>query len=131
MAAQILKDPENHGLIDPAVFAETIQRYNQFCAKGKDEDFGRDVETMHPLQKPPFYAVKIYPGGPNTQGGLKKNAKSQVVDAFGEPIKRLYCVGENGSIYGFLYPCGGGNICEFTVFGRVAGKNLAAETPWE
>jgi hypothetical protein len=131
LAAVIAQDPDTKGHFDPAVFAATIERYNQFCVEGKDADFDRDVETMVPLQTPPYYALKLYPGGPNTQGGLKKNAKAQVLDVWDEPIKRLYCVGENGSVYGFLYPRGGGNVCEFVIFGRIAGKELAAETPWE
>ena len=131
LAEQILADEEDNGRMDPAVFAATIERFNGFCEAGVDEDFGRKESDLIPLSTPPYYAVKVYPGGPNTQGGLKKNAKSQVVNAFDEPIPRLYCCGENGSVYGFLYPTGGGNICEFTVFGQVCGHNAAAEEPWE
>jgi hypothetical protein len=62
---------------------------------------------------------------------LRKDAKGHVVDGFGDPIQRLYCAGENGSVYGFLYPTGGGNICEMTIFGQVIGHAMAAETTWE
>lgn len=72
----------------------------------------------------------MYPGGPNTQGGPKKNARAQVVDSNDRPIPRLYAVGELGSIYGFLYPTTGGNLCEMIVFGRIAGQNAVREEPW-
>lgn len=86
---------------------------------------------MIPVKKGPFYALKMYPGGPNTQGGPRKNAKSQVVDPSGNPIPHLYAVGELGSVYGFLYPTGGGNLSEMIAFGRVAGENVATEKPWD
>ena len=39
----------------------TIDRYNEMCEKGVDEDFGRDPETMAPIEKAPFYAVSLPP----------------------------------------------------------------------
>lgn len=131
LAAEILKDEENNGRMTPEVLASTFEKFNRYCAEGKDAEFDRDVESLVPLQTPPYYAVKVYPGGPNTQGGLKKNAKGQVLNSFDEPIKRLYCAGENGSVYGFLYPTGGGNVCEMTVFGQVIGHEMAKEASWE
>ena len=38
-----------------------------------------------------------------------------------------YSAGELGSIYGMLYPVGGGNIAECIAFGRIAGENVVAE----
>ncbi len=131
LAELIAADEENGGRMTPEALAATIERFNGFCEKGVDEDFGRVKGELVPLATPPFYAVKVYPGGPNTQGGLKKDASGHVVDVFDQPIPRLYCCGENGSVYGFLYPMGGGNVCEFTVFGQVCGHNAAAEQPWE
>ncbi len=131
LAAQIAKDEENEGRMKPEVLKATFETYNKYCAAAKDAEFGRDPKSLIPLAKPPFFAVKVYPGGPNTQGGLKKDAKGHVVDPFGAAIPRLYCAGENGSVYGFLYPTGGGNVCEMIVFGQVIGKNMAAEKPWD
>jgi succinate dehydrogenase/fumarate reductase flavoprotein subunit len=51
-----------------------------------------------------------------------------VIDVNGNPIKRLYSAGELGSIWGILYP-GGGNVTEALSFGRIAGRNAAAEVP--
>jgi predicted oxidoreductase len=48
----------------------------------------------------------------------------------GTPIARLYSAGELGSIYSYLYQ-GTGNIGECLAFGRISGRNAAAETPWD
>lgn len=131
LAAQIAKDPENEGKMTPDVLKKTITKFNQYCADGVDLEFGRDQASLVPLTKPPFYAVKMYPGGASTQGGLKRNGKGQVIDAFGDPIPRLYGAGENGAVWGFLYPRAGANIAENAIFGRIIGNNMAAETPWK
>lgn len=131
LAAEILKDPENNGRMTPEALKDTFTRFNRYCTAGVDPEFGRQKESLVPLLKPPYFAVKVYPGGPNTQGGLRKNAKGQVVDSFGNAIPRLYSAGENGSVYGFLYPTGGGNVCEMTIFGQVIGKAMAGEKPVE
>ena len=66
----------------------------------------------------------------NTQGGPKRNVKAQIVDPDDKPIPRLYSAGELGSMYSFLYN-GGGNVGECLAFGRIAGRNAAAEKPWK
>ena len=43
--------------------------------------------------------------------------------------RRLYSAGELGSIYSYLYQ-GTGNIGECLAFGRIAGRNAAAEAAW-
>ena len=124
------QDPENEGRMDAAILSETMAKFNQYCRQGKDPEFNRSPSSLKPLESPPFYALKMYPGGPNTQGGLKKNANGQALDPFGKIIPRLYAPGENGSFFGFLYS-GGGNICENLVWGRVTGENAAQEVSWE
>jgi succinate dehydrogenase/fumarate reductase flavoprotein subunit len=52
------------------------------------------------------------------------------MNAFGEPIRRLYAAGELGSSFGHLY-LSGGNISECVVTGRIAGTNAAAEQAWD
>jgi 3-oxosteroid 1-dehydrogenase len=123
------KDPENEGRMDSATLKDTVFKFNKYCATGADPDFQRSTKTLIPLETPPFYAFKLYPGGPNTQGGLKKDAQGHVLDPDGEIIPRLYAPGENGSYFGFLYTAGG-NICENLVWGRVTGENAAGEKPW-
>jgi predicted oxidoreductase len=55
--------------------------------------------------------------------------ESRVLDMDGQPIPRLYAAGELGSIWGVLYQ-GGSNNAESIAFGRIAGRNAAAESPW-
>jgi len=133
LATQIMADPENDGLMTVAALKDTLTKFNGYCATTPpaDPEFGRGAAYLKPLATPPYYAVKVYPGGPNTQGGLKKNEKGQVLDTQGQPIPRLYVNGENGSCYGAFYPTGGGNICEMTIFGRVVGAQVATEVPWD
>ncbi len=114
--------------IDPDTLVDTVERYNAACEAGVDEEFGKRESQLLPLVSPPFYAVRMYPGGPNTQGGPRRNAKAQIVRPDGTPIPHLYSAGELGSMYGIQYP-GGGNVAECFVYGRIAGRNAAAEEP--
>jgi succinate dehydrogenase/fumarate reductase flavoprotein subunit len=129
LAAKIRADPENRQLIDTATFKAAVARFNSFCAAGKDADFNRTPATMGPVEKPPFYAMKMYPGGPNTKGGIDADERRQVIDWEGKPIPRLFTAGEISSVFKFVYQ-GGGNLTECIVCGRVAGRSAAAERPW-
>lgn len=113
--------------LSPSELEATAARFNQGCARGEDE-FGRKADLMQPLETRPLYGIPIYPVLLNTQGGPRRNEKSQIIDVFGNPIPRLYSAGEMGSIWGSLYP-GAGNVCECIVFGRIAGRNAAGEPP--
>ncbi|MBI4334091.1 MAG: FAD-binding protein [Chloroflexi bacterium] len=106
---------------------KTVAAYNRYCERGRDPECGRHQSTLVPLDKPPFYACRLWPGGPNTQGGPRRNVRSQIVNADGDPIRRLYGAGELGSIFGMLYPIGGGNLSECVASGRVAGEHAARE----
>jgi succinate dehydrogenase/fumarate reductase flavoprotein subunit len=96
---------------------------------GHDPDFGRTL-MLQPIADGPFYAVELSPSMLNTQGGPRRNEKGQIVRPDGTPIGRLYSAGELGSIYSYLYQ-GTGNIGECLAFGRISGRNAAAETPWD
>jgi predicted oxidoreductase len=85
---------------------------------------------LQPLGDGPYYAIELSPSMLNTQGGPRRDEKAQIVRPDGSPIPRLYSAGELGSIYSYLYQ-GTGNIGECLAFGRIAGRNAAAETPWE
>ncbi len=115
--------------LDPATLADTVGRWNRYCDAKHDPDFGRTL-MMEPVADGPFYAIELSPSMLNTQGGPRRNEKGQIVRPDGSPIARLYSAGELGSIYSYLYQ-GTGNIGECLAFGRVSGRNAAAETPWE
>lgn len=130
LSNKILVDPDNNGLMSPSVLRMTLKQYNEYCHKGEDADFHKPKEWLQPLEDPPYYAVKLWPGGPNTQGGPKRNARGQVLRVDNSPIPRLYSAGELGSVWGMLYQ-GGGNVAECIAFGRIAGANAAAEKVWK
>ena len=111
-----------------SVLEQTVARWNANCHAGADPDLGRTL-MLAPLEKGPYYAVELSPSMLNTQGGPRRNAKSQIVRPDGNPIPRLYSAGELGAIYSYLYQ-GTGNIGECLAFGRIAGRNAAAENPW-
>ncbi len=115
--------------LDPDTLAQSVARWNRHCDARHDSDFGRKL-MLAPIVEPPFYAIELSPSMLNTQGGPRRNERAQIVRPDGTPIPRLYSAGELGSIYSYLYQ-GTGNIGECLAFGRVAGRNAAAETPWE
>jgi succinate dehydrogenase/fumarate reductase flavoprotein subunit len=110
--------------VDKDRLSASIAKWNSFCARGQDDDFGRPAGTMTPIDTPPFYGAPVWCVVSNTQGGPVHNARQQVLDSFGRPIPRLFAVGELGSSFGHLY-MSGGNIAECFVTGRVAGRAAA------
>ena len=111
-----------------ASLTAAVNQWNADCAAGKgDTVFGRTAATMLPIATPPFYTLAQWPGGPDAQGGPIRNTKAQVCDPLGDPIPRLYSNGECGSIWGFLYASGGGDIGELVAFGQIAGNNACRE----
>jgi len=114
------------GKIDPSILEESITRWNGLCAAGKDTDFNR-AEKLKPIETPPFYSVEMYPGGFSTCGGPRKNGKAQILDTKKNPIPRLYEAGVLGSTAGNIYSLAGHNWAELLAFGRIAGRNAAAE----
>jgi succinate dehydrogenase/fumarate reductase flavoprotein subunit len=116
--------------IDVAVAERSIARWNELCAKGADDDFGRPAGTMAPVDTGPFYGAPVGAIVSNTQGGPVHNAKQQIIDQFGDAIPRLYAAGEMGSSFGHLY-MSGSNITECFVNGRIAGHEVMMLQPWD
>jgi succinate dehydrogenase/fumarate reductase flavoprotein subunit len=114
--------------LDPAALSDTVARWNRGCEAKHDPEFGRKL-MQAPIGHGPFYGVELSPSMLNTQGGPRRNEKGQIVRPDGTPLPRLYSAGELGSIYSYLYQ-GTGNIGECLAFGRISGRNAAAETPW-
>jgi len=110
--------------LDAAAVTESVERWNALCRKGADEDFGRPPGTMVPVSEPPFFGAPVWSVVSNTQGGPVRDTRQRIVRATGEPIPRLYAVGEMGSAFGHLY-LSGGNIAECFISGRIAGAEAA------
>ena len=105
--------------------AKTIEAYNAACDAGEDAEFGRDPETLLPLNNPPYYCWPIYPGGCSTLGGPKKNENAQVLDPAQNPIPRLYAAGCFGNFQSHTYGITGGNNAENQVWGRICARHAA------
>ena len=53
--------------IPPDALRTTVNTYNGYCEKGHDPEFKRRPLDLIPLERPPFYAVRLWPGGANTR----------------------------------------------------------------
>ena len=109
-----------------ANFVETMNTWNASVAAGEDAEFGRSNGMDGDLSTAPYYAIKIAPGIHHTMGGLKINTDAQVLDTNGSVIPGLYAAGETtGGVHGGNR-IGGNAVCDFVVFGRIAGSNASA-----
>jgi len=95
--------------IDPAAFVASVERYNGFCEAGKDADFGKPADSLHPLRKPPFYAIYGHRYSQCTKGlnGIAVNINFEVLNAKGEALPGLWAAGDTCTIYGDLKIQGG------------------------
>ena len=86
-------------------FVATVERYNELCAKGEDEDFGKESYRMLPLENPPYYGCRQGATVLCTLDGLRINTKMQVLDTEGNPIEGLYSAGDcSGGFFAHNYP---------------------------
>ena len=129
--------------VDSQGLIETVARNNEFARTGKDLDFGRgdsayDRFYSYPaktpncclgsIEKPPFYAFKVFPGDIGTKGGLVTNANAQVLNKAGSVIEGLYAIGNtSASVMGTTYPGGGSTIGPAMTFGYVAAMHAAGK----
>ena len=112
--------------LNTGALTRAVSEYNNSCAQGRDESFGRSPDTLQSLAHAPYYGIALWPSLFNTQGGPRRNARAQVLNAWGQPIKGLYGAGELGSMWSQNYP-GASNLTEALAFGRIAGRNAANE----
>ena len=109
-------------------FAETVARYNGWCDRGEDRDFGVPARFLSSVKEGPFYAGRVSAWLLNVGFGLHVNADSQVLTEEDEPIGGLFAVGNmQGDFFANSYPvtCPGSNHGRAVVFGHLVGGNLA------
>jgi 3-oxosteroid 1-dehydrogenase len=127
--------------IDKAGLAKTLERFNDFCKTGVDADFGRGSRafdrchgdpTVKPnpnlgaIEKPPFYAVRMYPGDVGTAGGVVTDEHARVLREDGTVIDGLYATGNcTASVVGRCYPGAGASIGASFTFGYIAAHHAA------
>lgn len=127
LAGKIYGENDNRKRMTADALQGSVRRFNDFCRKGSDDDFGRKLQAAAMIATPPYYALALYVGGPSTSGGLYANADRQVLDWDGKPIARLFAAGEIASLFKYV---GSAHLSECIVCGRIAGKNAAALEPW-
>ena len=109
-------------------FAETVGRYNDSVAAGKDEEFGKRRELLIGVDKAPYYALKFGPAVLAIVGGLKVDSRMNVLDENGERVNGLYAIGNAaGGRYGVDYPMliPGNSHGTALTFGYLLGGYLA------
>lgn len=72
---------------------ETVGRYNEVVASGKDTDFGKESKYLFPIVTPPFWGINRWCRLSTILAGLNIDEYQRVVDAQGEPIEGLYAAG--------------------------------------
>ncbi|OCG17994.1 flavocytochrome c [Gilliamella sp. App6-5] len=108
--------------INDNTLTKTVKRYNQFATTKHDEDFGRTTGMRHPIEKGPFYAIKIAPGVHHTMGGVTINIQTQVLDTNKNVIQGVFAAGEVvGGVHG-ANRIGGNAVADIIIFGIQAGK---------
>lgn len=122
---------------------DTFARFNDFAVKGEDPDFQRGVNgydryygdprsrpnpCLAPLDKAPFYAVKIFPGDIGTKGGVLTDDNGCALDGDGKAIRGLYAIGNSSaSVMGRTYPGAGTTLGPAMTFGYLAAHHVAQQ----
>ena len=114
--------------VDAAALSATVARYNELCAKGVDEDFGKPAQYMIPVAGDEYYAFRMTPGTSVTFGGLEIDTSARVLDTELKPIPGLYAAGEVAftGLFDAEYPCCGMAIGSAVYYGRIAAESAIA-----
>lgn len=126
---------------DGAQLERTVAAFNSHARKGEDPEFGKGSTSYNrslgdpehkpnpcvaPVERGPFYAVRLYVGDLGTFAGLKTNANSEVLNDEGRPIGGLYAAGNDAaSIMGGNYPGGGITLGPAITFGYIAARHMS------
>lgn len=113
--------------IDPAGLKKTAAEYNEACRTGRDGLFNRKPGYLRPVERPRFYAARLFIGAFGTLGGIRIDHKARVLTEDGDVIPGLYAAGTDAnSINGDTYAPLAGNTLGFAInTGRLAGINAA------
>ena len=127
--------------VEKSVLSATVDNYNAHARIGLDPEFGRGATIYQrhlgdaghspnpcvaPIERAPFYALRIYPADLGTAIGLRTDADARVLNRNGAPIAGLYACGNDmGSIMNGNYPGPGITLGPALTFGYIAGRHLA------
>jgi flavocytochrome c len=116
-----------------AILNETIQHWNDMIDKGEDVDFHRfdDSSAERPprINKPPFYAIQLFPLARKSLGGVVVDLSCRVLDKKGRVIPNLYAAGELTGVGGINGRAAleGTMLGPGILMGRVAAKHCTNE----
>lgn len=120
--------------------AATIERFNRDANAGRDRLFHRGEsfydrfygdptqlrDNLGPVDKPPFYAIRMCPGDLSTKGGLDIDEHSRVLRPDGSVVEGLYAAGNSSAgVMGDTYPGPGATIGSAMVAGYAAANHCA------
>lgn len=126
--ADTLEDLAQKMGVDTEALRKTVEIYNGFCEKRRDDEFAKDPAYLRPVKVPKFYAFKCHMDILCTMGGIKINEKTEVIDKSEKVIRGLYAAGSDaGGMFGDSYNLTASGIaCSFALnSGRIAGENAA------
>lgn len=131
--------------MESATLEATVARFNGFVARNRDEDFHRGERaydrwlgdelhrpspSLGTIERPPFYAVPVYPGDVGTYGGVVTDEHARVLRADGSIIPGLYATGvSTASVMGRCYPGAGSSVGPAFVWGYVAAIHARDAKP--
>ena len=101
-------------------FVATVERYNELCELGEDEDFGKLSGCLWSISEPPYYAMERMPGFAWDMGEvLASDMDGRVLDPSGYVIPGLYCGANDASLIDY-------GTGEFFQDGLIAGGSAHA-----
>ncbi|MFM0125210.1 FAD-dependent oxidoreductase [Paraburkholderia sp. RL18-101-BIB-B] len=119
---------------------KTVAAFNEEAKLGRDPEFGKGSQAYNryqgdalhgpnpcvaPIERGPFYALKLRIGDIGTFAGLKADASCRVLDGESAPIPGLFAVGNDAcSIMGGNYPGAGITLGPALTFGFIAGSAI-------
>ena len=114
--------------LDAKVVKATLDRYNELCDKGVDEDFHKPAEYMVRVD-PPYYLMRMPLILTDGYDGMRVNINAQVIDVNGDVIPGFYAAGscavaQMSSVR--YYGCGT-SLLLGGVYGRVAAQQAVAD----
>lgn len=127
MKFDTLKDLAAHYKIPFEKLEAQITRYNTYVQDKHDLEFNKPfVLKQKPIQKAPFYGVRLWPKAHHTMGGVEIDTEARVLDINTlKPIPGLFACGEaTGGTHG-ASRLGTVAVPDCIVFGRIAGGNAA------
>jgi 3-oxosteroid 1-dehydrogenase len=129
--------------IDPQGLAAEVKKFNGYASAGKDLDYGKGDTAIDrfyadasvkpnpclgPLDKPPYYAIELWPGDLGTKGGLVTDDCARVLRQDRSPIEGLYATGNcSASVMGNSYAGAGATIGPSMAFGYVAALHAVGQ----